>query len=409
MFNFIDDGSVRVNSTSVSLYLMLRDENGAPVTGKVYSDMVGSYIRQGATRQAITMATLAAVDSAYASGGFKEVDATNLPGLYRFDPPDAPWVHGVDHVSIGLALGVAASGVLTLTGQPLNTETVTIDTKVYTFQTTLTNVDGNVLIGASASASLDNLIAAITLGAGAGTTYAAATTLHPTVTAAAGAGDTMDATAKVKGTGGNTIATTETLTNGSWGAATLAGGGTTTTGLSPKSVNVKLTYDGLVRAFTPQALAAGTLTLDAAADAGDGAFLGKSFVVIYSDDATDLGAMFLAHTSYTGSTKVALGTWTRVPTGTVSTMVVMALADIGNVAALEATLGSLFTTALTEAYSTDGGTITVAQALYELVQRSQEIAISGTTMTIKKRDGTTTAYTLTLGDATNPTTATRAT
>jgi hypothetical protein len=67
-----------------------------------------------------------------------------------------------------------------------------------------------------------------------------------------------------------------------------------------------------------------------------------------------------------------------------------------------------FTTALTEAYSTDAGTLTPAQALYELVQRSQEIAISGTTMLIKKRDGTTTAFTLTLGDATNPTSVTRA-
>ncbi len=115
-----------------------------------------------------------------------------------------------------------ASGVLTLTGQPADTEIVTIDTKVYTFQTVLTNVDGNVLIGATASDSLDNLIAAITLGAGAGTTYAAATTLHPTVTAAAGPGDTMDATAKLPG--GNSIVTTTNLANGSWGGATLSGG-----------------------------------------------------------------------------------------------------------------------------------------------------------------------------------------
>jgi len=117
-----------------------------------------------------------------------------------------------------------ATGILTLTGQPLNNETVVIDAKTYTFQTTLTDVDGNVLIGAAATNSIDNLIAAITLGAGAGTTYATSTTLHPTVTAAAGAGDTMDATAKLAGTAGNSLATTETLTNGSWGNATLTGG-----------------------------------------------------------------------------------------------------------------------------------------------------------------------------------------
>jgi len=125
---------------------------------------------------------------------------------------------------IAVPSGVAATGTLTLTGNALNAETVTIDTKVYTFQTVLTDVDGNVLIGATASDSLDNLIAAITLGAGSGTLYAASTTLHPTVTAAAGAGDTMDASAKTEGTAGNTIATTETLTNGSWGGATLSGG-----------------------------------------------------------------------------------------------------------------------------------------------------------------------------------------
>lgn len=120
--------------------------------------------------------------------------------------------------------GVHATETLTLTGQPLNTETVTINTNVYTFQTVLTDTDGNVLIGATASASLDNLIAAMNLGPGAGTTYALSTTLHATVTAEATAGDTMLATARISGTGPNAFDTTETLTNGSWGAATLSGG-----------------------------------------------------------------------------------------------------------------------------------------------------------------------------------------
>jgi len=125
---------------------------------------------------------------------------------------------------VGVSAAVASAGTLTLTGQPLNTETVTTGTKTYTFQTVLTDVDGNVLIGATASDSLDNLIAAITLGAGSGSTYAASTTANTFVTASAGAGDTMDAEALVKGTQGDSIATTETLTNGSWGGATLSGG-----------------------------------------------------------------------------------------------------------------------------------------------------------------------------------------
>lgn len=127
-------------------------------------------------------------------------------------------------VEFSVNQGVRATETLTFTGNALDTETVVIDVKTYTFQTVLTNVDGNVLIGATASDSLDNLIAAINLGAGAGTLYALATTLHPTVSAAAGVGDTMDAEAKAGGTAGNTIATTETITAGTWGGATLSGG-----------------------------------------------------------------------------------------------------------------------------------------------------------------------------------------
>jgi hypothetical protein len=117
-----------------------------------------------------------------------------------------------------------ATGTLTLTANAANGDTVTTGTKTYTFQTVLTNVDGNVLIGASASDSIDNLIAAINLGAGSGTLYAAATTANGFVSAAAGVGDTMVASALSAGTAGNLIATTETGANMSWGAATLTGG-----------------------------------------------------------------------------------------------------------------------------------------------------------------------------------------
>jgi hypothetical protein len=123
----------------------------------------------------------------------------------------------------GTVPATAATGVLTLAANANNGETVTLDAKTYTFQTVLTDVDGNVLIGATASDSIDNLVAAITLGAGGGTLYAASTTLHPSVTAAAGVGDTMDVTAKKTGTDGNLIASTETMTSGSFGGATLSG------------------------------------------------------------------------------------------------------------------------------------------------------------------------------------------
>jgi len=122
---------------------------------------------------------------------------------------------------------VKATGTLTLTGNVSASDQVTTGTKTYTFTSPLGASDGDVLLGATASDSIDNLIAAITLGAGSGTLYAAATTANGFLTAVAGAGDTMTATALAFGTVGNTIATTDPVDSGgvmSWGAVTLTGG-----------------------------------------------------------------------------------------------------------------------------------------------------------------------------------------
>ena len=65
--------------------------------------------------------------------------------------------------------------------------------------------------------------------------------------------------------------------------------------------------------------------------------------------------------------------------------------------------------ALTEGYPADGATGTLAQILYEIKAFLGEKNISGTTVTTKKLDGSTTAATYTLDSATAPTTITRAT
>ena len=155
----------------------------------------------------------------------------------------------------GNATRTNAIGTLTLVANPSDTETVSIGGLAYTFQTVLTNVARNVLIGADASATLDNLIAAINAAAGAGTLYAAATVVHPSVVAAAGAGDTMVVQAKAAGTAGNAIATVDGMANAGnvWGAATLASGAvaeTVTIGLTVyRLVNVLAqAYDVLIGA-----------------------------------------------------------------------------------------------------------------------------------------------------------------
>lgn len=119
---------------------------------------------------------------------------------------------------------VAATGTLTLTGNATEDETVTVGGTVYTFKAAPAG-DYEVDIGIDASTSIDNLIAEIT---GNGTGPA-----HPDVTAAAGAGDTMDVEAKQAGAAGNAIATTTTMADGTWGDTTLTGGVTQTGGYDP--------------------------------------------------------------------------------------------------------------------------------------------------------------------------------
>jgi hypothetical protein len=125
-----------------------------------------------------------------------------------------------------IAGGTKATGTLTLAENVTLDDTVTIGAVTYTFKAAPVATANEVKLGASASATLDNLIAAINRTAGAGDLYGSATVVHPTVSAAAGAGDTMDLTAKTAGTEGNAIATTETFTAAGnvFGAATLTGG-----------------------------------------------------------------------------------------------------------------------------------------------------------------------------------------
>jgi len=81
--------------------------------------------------------------------------------------------------------------------------------------------------------------------------------------------------------------------------------------------------------------------------------------------------------------------------------------DPADQSAVEAAIANLLTTQMTESYNADGTAPTLAQALFVIMQRLTEFSISGTTITVKKLDGSTSALTLTLDDATSPTSSTR--
>jgi flagellin len=112
---------------------------------------------------------------------------------------------------------------------------VVVGANTYKFVAALTasTTAGEVLRGATAAATLANLAAAVNLGAGAGVAYGSETLANATVTAGTPTASTITFTAKVAGTGGNTIATTFTNgTNMGWSSGTTMDGGSGSAGLT---------------------------------------------------------------------------------------------------------------------------------------------------------------------------------
>lgn len=133
--------------------------------------------------------------------------------------------------------GVKATGTLTSTGTvPANNDNVVIGSRTYTFKTTLTGAADEIKIAGTAALTLANLYNAINRNAGVpGTDYTVATEAHTLVEAITLTATTFVARSRRSGTAGNSIATTDTGTQLSWGAANLSGG-TNATGLTLKQL-----------------------------------------------------------------------------------------------------------------------------------------------------------------------------
>lgn len=74
---------------------------------------------------------------------------------------------------------------------------------------------------------------------------------------------------------------------------------------------------------------------------------------------------------------------------------------------VNAEVDSAFTTQMADSVATDGSIATREQALYQILQFLTETAVSGTTLTVYKVDGSTALFTCTLNDGTSPTSITR--
>jgi hypothetical protein len=96
------DHTILKGTTSKIIEVMIRDStDGNGKSGITTSDLIASYVREGGTRTAITLASGTAGD-AYSSGKWCEVDSSNAIGLYQLHIPDAALASGADAVTITL-------------------------------------------------------------------------------------------------------------------------------------------------------------------------------------------------------------------------------------------------------------------------------------------------------------------
>lgn len=99
--------TVKKGTTNKILHVFISDSSsttGAGLTGLLFNSasLVAYYVRPGsATATQIALATISTLGS-WETGGFKEFDATNMPGVYEFHLPDAVLASGVDNVIIML-------------------------------------------------------------------------------------------------------------------------------------------------------------------------------------------------------------------------------------------------------------------------------------------------------------------
>src|SRR5919204_5094055 len=256
--------SIVAGATSQTVNVFIQDSSsttGAGLTGLAYntSGLTAYYAFPRAASAAITLATLAAATSAYSSGGFKEIDATNMPGVYRFDIPNAALASGN-----GRFVTILLKGATNMAPCVLEIE--------------LTGVDNQDATRGGMTA-LPNANAAATGGL-------------PTV-------DANNAVKVQSGTGANQIS----LSSGT----VTVGTNNDKTGYTVSTNNDKTGYSlaaldaNALESVTAQAGAAGSITLRSAASAADDLYRGQE-IEIYSGTGAGQARVI---TGYTGSTKVA--------------------------------------------------------------------------------------------------------
>jgi len=381
---------LKTGTTSKLARIFIQDSSatdGSGLTALVYnsSGLTWYWIQEGdASATQVTLATMTV--GTWASGGFKEVDATNMPGVYEIGIPNAAIdANGTTHMLLKGATNMAPVAI------EIECDAIDYVDSVRAGLTALPNAAadaaGGLPISDAGGLDMDGL-----------SSHSAAdvwTAVTRTLTAATnvtsdGSAITMSASGIVGTVNVVNTTTTNTDMRGTDNAL-LAASAPTNFGDLAITVTTGQVTVGTNNDKAGYSISGTKTTLDALND------VSAADVNAQCDTAITDAALATAAALATVDSNVDA---ILVDTGTTLPASISALNDIS--------VADILTTQMTESYATDGTAPTLAQAQFAIQQFLQETNVSGTTLTVKKLDGSTTAMTFTLDDATDPTSLTRA-
>lgn len=451
-------------STDVTTYFVLRlAADGTEATSLTITNFDLQYTRSGATPAAKVDATaLGAANSAHADNQAIEIDATDQPGLYRVDWPDAAFAAGVREVILTVKCAtcftehlrvqidapvnvtslnagqqslldlkdfaddgydpstnkvqglVLADTVTNLTNAPTNGDlTATMKTSVTTAATAATPIAASVTgnVGGNVTGSVGSVATGGITAASFAANAITAAKLDPDVTTELQSGlatatklrkyiqllarndaaietDNSTELGEINADGGSGEGTYDLVVDSLQANRVNIG----TQGAGLNAIVWNAAWDAEVQSECADALTAFGASTLTQANVRTAVGLGSANL------DTQLTAIF-ADTDSLDTTKIT----------TARAAVLTDWIDGGRLDLIIDAINARWTTALTESYSADGAAPTPAQLLFAVLQILTEMSVSGTTATIRKLDGSTTAFTLTLNSSSSPTSITRAT
>jgi len=450
---------LKAGTTSKLARIFIQDSSatdGSGLTALVHnsSGLTWYWIQEGdASATQVTLATMTV--GTWASGGFREVDATNMPGVYEIGIPNAAIdANGTTHMLLKGATNMAPVAI------EIECDAIDYVDSVRAGLTALPNAEadaaGGLPISDAGGLDMDGL-----------SSHSAAdvwTAVTRTLTSATnltsdGSAITMSASGIVGTVNVVNTTTTNTDMRGTDNALLAANAPTNfqdlaitvTTGEVTVGINndkagysisgTKTTLDALNDVSS--ASVADAIWDEATAGHVVGGTFGKMLVSIYDsqiaadgqiNDVSATATAFITNlteasddhyndavitfvtgnlsgqsrviSDYDGATKTVTldEALTEVPADGDEFLI-----NTGHVHTESNIANAVLTQQMTESYAADGTAPTLAQAQFAIQQFLQETNVSGTTLTVKKLDGSTTAMTFTLDDATSPTSLTRAT